>query len=84
MNRKKRIEKILSNYLIDFKIEVIDNSNEHIGHNNFDGSQESHFKINIENKPKKILSRLEIHRKINQLLKYEFQNGMHALEINIK
>ena len=83
MNRKKRIEDILSNYFIDTIIEVTDNSIEHSGHNNFDGSQESHFQLLIENKNAKILSRLEMHRKINQLLEIEFDNGLHALEIKI-
>ena len=83
MNRKKRIEIILSKYFIDNKIEVFDNSIEHRGHNNFDGSQESHFKICLENKNTESLSRLELHRKINELLQDEFQKGLHALEIKI-
>ena len=83
MNRKKRIKEILSSYFTDSKIEVFDNSIEHSGHNNFDGSQESHFKINIDNVSIKFLSRLEIHRRINYLLDNEFKNGLHALEIKI-
>jgi BolA protein len=83
MNRKKRIENTLSNYFKDIMIEVTDNSTEHSGHNNFDGSQESHFQLLIENKNMGYLSRLEIHRKINQLLEIEFNSGLHALEIKI-
>ena len=83
MNRKKRIENTLSNYFKDIIIEVTDNSTEHSGHNNFDGSQESHFQLLIENKNMGSLSRLEIHRKINQLLEIEFNSGLHALEIKI-
>ena len=83
MNRKKRIKKILSNYFIDSKIKIIDNSFEHSGHNNFDGFQESHFKIHIENNSKVLFTRLQIHRKINFLLKDEFDTGLHALEIKV-
>ena len=83
MNRKKRIFDTLSNYFVETKIKVIDNSIEHSGHNNFDGSQETHFKVIIENKNLKISSRLEIHRKINLLLKDEFKKGLHALEIKL-
>tara|TARA_B110000438_G_C15527272_1_gene526896 strand:- start:6 stop:263 length:258 start_codon:yes stop_codon:yes gene_type:complete len=83
MNRKKRIINILTKYFVSSEIKVIDNSLEHSGHNNFDGSQESHFKIFINNKYAKSLSRLEIHRKINQLLENEFSTGLHALEIKI-
>ena len=83
MNRKQRIMNVLSNYFKNSIIEVIDNSKEHSGHNNFDGSQESHFIIYFKNKLRNSLSRLEIHKKINQLLKDEFNTGLHALEIKI-
>ena len=66
MNRKKRIKNILLNHFKDSKIEVIDNSVEHKGHGNFDGNQESHFKIFIDDKFIKSFSRLEIHRKIEK------------------
>ena len=81
MNRKKRIINILSSSFLDLEIYVKDNSNEHVGHNNFDGSQESHFQITIKNITS--MSRIEIHRKINFLLKDEFNNGLHALEIKL-
>jgi BolA family transcriptional regulator, general stress-responsive regulator len=83
MNRKKRIFDMLSSFFVETKIEVIDNSIEHNGHNNFDGSQESHFQISIKFKSSKNYSRLEIHKKINLLLKDEFKNGLHALEIKL-
>ena len=83
MNRKGRIINILSNYFTDSAIEVIDNSIEHSGHNSFDGKQESHFKIFFKSNCRNSLSRLEIHRKINYLLKDEFNTGLHALEIKI-
>ena len=38
MSRKKRIYKLLSNELKDFSLDIIDNSNLHIGHNNFNGN----------------------------------------------
>ena len=83
MSRKKRIEFILLENIKDWEIEVIDNSFLHKGHNNFDGNQETHFKINLQNKSINKQNRLEIHRKINALLENEFLNGLHALEINI-
>ena len=83
MNRKKRIKNILSDYFSELKVDVFDNSKQHIGHHNFDGNQESHFQLLIKNKNKNKLNRLEIHRIINKLLKDEFDNGLHSLEINI-
>tara|TARA_X000000368_G_C22905920_1_gene656280 strand:- start:221 stop:475 length:255 start_codon:yes stop_codon:yes gene_type:complete len=83
MNRKERIQSILSKNINDWEIEVIDNSYKHKGHGSFSGNEESHFKINLLNKSLDKPHRLEIHRKINNLLKEEFLTGLHALEINI-
>ena len=47
MNRKKRIESLLLKNFINWKFTVIDNSAQHSGHNNFDGTQETHFCIGI-------------------------------------
>tara|TARA_B110000008_G_C16900224_1_gene536443 strand:- start:438 stop:695 length:258 start_codon:yes stop_codon:yes gene_type:complete len=83
MNRKNRIESILLNNFKKWKIEVIDNSADHAGHNNFDGSNETHFKLILKNNYYNIQDRLEIHKTINLLLKKEFSSGLHALEIKI-
>ena len=84
MNRKKRIEKILKKNLIKWSIiDIRDNSYEHAGHNQFDGSQESHFQIFIKPKINIKINRIEIHRKINEILKKEFSIGLHSLEIRI-
>lgn len=84
MNRKERIKSIICNFFPKYEISVIDESIKHQGHNNFDGTQETHFKIILKNKEKVNLKKIEIHRKINALLSEEFLNGLHALEINIE
>ena len=83
MNRKKKIELILKKNFLAWKIKVNDISTLHKGHNNYDGNNETHFSIilNMNNQNKE--SRLTIHRKINELLKDEFNLGLHALEIKI-
>ena len=83
MNRKKRIKSILLNHFKDCVLSIIDNSMEHNGHNNFNGQQESHFQIIINKNYSHDESTLSIHRKINKLLKDEFLDGLHALEIKI-
>ena len=83
MNRKQRIDKILSNKFDNFLLEIIDNSNLHKGHNNFTGKDETHFKIILTNKNKIPINRLNIHRIINELLEEEFKSGLHSLEIKI-
>ena len=83
MKRKKRIETILSKKFSFWKVEVNDISILHKGHNNFDGNQETHFSIILDFKKQNKESKLEIHRKVNDLLKDEFNSGLHALEIKI-
>ena len=83
MNRKKRIETILNKNFRYWKIEVIDSSHQHKGHNKFDGTEESHFCVVVKIACKLVDSKLSIHRKINQLLIKEFNSGLHALEIKI-
>ena len=83
MKRKKRIESILSKNFSYWKAEVNDTSILHKGHNNFDGNQETHFSIILDFKKQNKESKLEIHRKVNDLLKDEFNSGLHALEIKI-
>ena len=83
MKRKKRIELILLEKFSNWKTEVNDISVLHKGHNNFDGRGETHFIIILNSNSKNKESKLKIHRKINELLKNEFNSGLHALEIKI-
>ena len=83
MNRKQRINKILSKKFNNFLLEIIDNSNFHKGHNNFTGNSETHIKIILTKKNKLPINRLNIHRIINTLLEEEFKSGLHSLEIKI-
>ena len=84
MKRKKRIEKILYENFSSWSIEVKDKSFLHRGHGNFNGKEETHFIIILQSKMNKKFKKLIIHQKINELLKKEFLNGLHALEIKIK
>ena len=83
MNRKQRIDKILSRKFNNFLFEIVDNSNLHKGHDNFTGNDETHIKIILTKKNAIPINRLNIHRIINNLLKEEFTNGLHSLEIKI-
>ena len=83
MNRKKRINDKLEKNLKDFQILIEDNSHLHIGHNKFDGKEETHILVKLLSKNKKKYNRFEIHRLINKILSEEFSNGLHSLEIKI-
>ena len=83
MNRKNKIESILKKNFLGWKTVVNDISILHKGHNNYDGNNETHFSIFLNTNNKNKESKLSIHRKINKLLKDEFNLGLHALEIKI-
>jgi len=83
MNRTKRIKKILKKHLLGFNINIVNNSDLHIGHNNFDGNGETHIMVTLKRNTNLKVNRLEIHKKINNLLKDEFNTGLHSLEIKI-
>ncbi len=83
MNRMQRISKILEKNLNEFNIKIVDNSHKHRGHNDFDGLGETHIKIILNKNSNQKFNRLDIHRKINDLLKKEYEIGLHSLEINI-
>ena len=83
MNRKKRINDKLKKNLKNFHILIEDNSHLHKGHNNFDGKKETHILVNLLSKKNIQYNRLEIHRLVNKILREEFSNGLHSLEIKI-
>ena len=80
---KQRIEKTLQENLRPEFLEVTNNSHLHAGHLGDDGSSETHFLVTIKSKDLKG-NKVSAHRKINQLLKKEFDWGLHALEIKIE
>ena len=84
MNRKKRIEELLRMNFAKLDFQLHDRSSDHSGHNNFDGSQESHFQLIIKNYKLYFKKRIETHRAINLLLKNEYNIGLHSLEITLR
>tara|TARA_B100002051_G_C16690115_1_gene615004 strand:- start:791 stop:1045 length:255 start_codon:yes stop_codon:yes gene_type:complete len=83
MNRKSRIYDLLKKNLLNFNIEIKDNSSLHTGHHGFDGKGETHLLIILNKIENLKTTRLEIHRKINKLLTEEFNSGLHSIEIKI-
>lgn len=84
MTRKEIIKQKLSALNPQF-LEIIDQSRDHIGHvGNINPSGESHFQLTISATSLEHLSKIEQHRLINNLLRDEFTNGLHALSINIE
>ena len=83
MKRKEIIEQKLS-VLNPHIMDVIDKSADHVGHAGNPGAEgETHFDIVIGSDELINLSKLAQHRIINNLLKEEFKNGLHALSIKV-
>ena len=79
MKRKNNIENlILKNYEPEF-FSVIDVSEQHRGHQNFEEDVESHFEIIIVSEKFKNLNRIERHRMVNRTLKEEFLSDLHSV-----
>jgi BolA protein len=81
---KQRIEKVLQENLKPEFLEVKNNSHLHSGHTGDNGTNETHFAIEILAEELRGLSAVNAHRKINSLVKEEFVNGLHALEIVVR
>jgi len=87
MSRITRILKRLSEILDIQEISIIDESSKHAGHYGLQDSttsEETHLKISITSKSFEGLSRIQMHQKVNDALKTEFNDGLHALTLNLK
>ncbi|MGV2431923.1 MAG UNVERIFIED_CONTAM: BolA family transcriptional regulator [Rickettsiaceae bacterium] len=82
LNRCDNIRKILLEALKPQHLEIIDESYKHIGHITNKGGEFTHLKIIISD-DFSTLSLVQKHRIIKNLLKSEFENGLHALAIEI-
>ena len=83
MTRKEIIEHKLRALNPHF-LEVEDVSASHAGHfGNPNGDGQTHFEIKISSDALNSCRKIEQHRAINNLLKKEFINGLHALSITI-
>ena len=83
--KEKIINKLKENFSPEL-LEVINNSHLHSRHfkvENLEHHNQTHFLIKISSKKFENLKKIETHRKINEVLKEEFKNGLHALEIKV-
>ena len=80
---RDHLEKTLKNAFEPKHLEVIDESHLHAGHHGHDGSPGTHFKIILVSDIFEGMSRIESHRLVNQKLKDEFEQGLHALVLHL-
>ena len=78
MSVEKKIEHTLSDNFDLSHLEVINESHMHSGPNT-----DSHFKVILVSDEFKDVKLVQRHRRINELLKYELENGVHALSLHL-
>ena len=82
--RKKRIETILKKNFSPTALLVRDDSKKHEGHSQVSiFAEETHFfvKMVLEDCT---MTKVDLHRKVYNLLDREFSCGLHALELDLK
>jgi BolA family transcriptional regulator, general stress-responsive regulator len=81
MNRLQRIEGLLTKALAPTSLSVVDESHHHAGHSGAREGGETHYNVTIEAEVFKGKTRVACHRLVNEVLKDEFDTGLHALAI---
>ncbi|UYH51767.1 BolA family transcriptional regulator [Candidatus Kirkpatrickella diaphorinae] len=81
--RAVRIERVLREALAPEEIEIKDVSHRHARHKDRLGieGEETHFAVKIVTDRFKGLSQIARHRQVNELLKAEFESGLHSLAL---
>lgn len=84
MNRKDRITRTLTEAFRPDRLEVVDESHLHKGHEGAHPDGESHFRVRIVSGAFAGKTRVEMHRMVNEALAREIAGGLHALAIEAK
>jgi len=64
------------------RLDVVDESDQHVGHAGHRPGGETHYRLYIVSEAFRGKTRLERHRMINETLSGELQGGVHALAIH--
>ncbi|WP_346892461.1 BolA family protein [uncultured Roseibium sp.] len=84
MSTKDRIIAKLTEALAPQALEVIDESDKHAGHGGWREGGETHFRVRIVSPVFSGMSRVNRHRKVNELLAEDLAAGVHALAIEAR
>jgi len=85
MTLEDRITSALKNAFAPSYLEVINESRLHAGHNEEAAKTgQTHFRIRIESEKFAGANRVASHRAINEALGFAFDEGLHALAIEIR
>ena len=81
MNRKTKIEKMISDRFQPYFFSVNDVSEQHRGHQSFKENVESHFEVIIVSQKFYDKNKILRHRMINAGLQKEFLSDLHSVSI---
>ena len=82
MSMKSSIAGKLETAFAPERLEVVNESHLHAGHQpGYDGEEETHLRVRIVASAFAGMSRVARHRAINDLVKAEFEAGLHALAV---
>ena len=81
MNRLQRLEKRLNEVFEPEFLEVRDDSHHHAGHSGARPGGETHYHVTIKSLKFKGITKVSQHRLVNDALKAEFDQGLHALSL---
>lgn len=81
MSLETRMREKLMVALRPSRLDLVNESHLHAGHQSSPGTNESHFRVLIVSDAFAGKSRLERHRVVNELLGEELTDGVHALAI---
>jgi BolA protein len=82
MSMKSSITEKLTAALAPERLDVLNESHLHAGHQpDFNGEGETHMRVRIVASAFAGMSRVARHRAINDLVKAEFEAGLHALAV---
>ncbi len=84
MSTRDSIIAKLTQALAPQTLDVIDESDKHAGHGGWREGGETHFRVRIVSPAFSGMSRVNRHRKINELLAEDLATGVHALAIEAR
>ena len=79
----EKIKEKINNEINPEDLSLIDNSNLHSSHKSFDANK-FHLKLLITSDKLRKMKKIEAHKVIFSILKYEMKDKIHALEIEIR
>jgi BolA protein len=81
MSLQARMREKLMIALNPTRLDVVNESHLHAGHSSSPGTGESHFRVLVVSDAFSTKSRVERHRIVNDVLRDELRDGVHALAI---